>query len=250
MVYYLGPAEWNSNRQFWPQHAKVSLIPKNFAPQGHQTFAKWGEWLFGFDFSWKIVSINLGIIDVKFLFTPALWRVQTHWVHSSQKCNLINVILVHEKVPSPYSRDRAKSANFQKEQFTLAPNLLLTDGTSGNWPGSPSNLYSLPAWGLMEVGRVPGKASLTPESAVLGHSSAFRGPQKDTQARPTWNNQEVQAGCESNQEAGPSASAWSGKGHGPRTWCLVLPQWPISQTLGLLTQTTQFWCEDRGLPVV
>lgn len=31
---------------------------------------------------------------------------------------------------------------------------------------------------------------------------------------------------------------------------LSLPQGPLPQTLGLWTQTTQFWCEDRGIPVV
>lgn len=51
-----------------------------------------------------------------------------------------------------------------------------------------------------------------------------------------------------------SARAWGARvGSTPpprRRTPLFLPQGPLPQTSGLWTQTTQFWCEDRGIPVV
>lgn len=88
------------------------------------------------------------------------------------------------KVPSQYSRDRARSAHFQKGQLTLAPKLRLTDRILGDWPRSFLNPDPLPTWGLVRVGRTPGTASLTPESGVRGHSFAFMEPEPKSRPDP------------------------------------------------------------------
>lgn len=66
-------------------------------------------------------------------------------------------------------------------------------------PDSSLNPDPCPAWRLMGAGGAPGVASLTPESGILGHSSVLREPQQ-VQARPSCNDQEVQAKCRLGQE--------------------------------------------------
>lgn len=107
------------------------------------------------------------------------------------------------KVPSQYSRDRARSAHFQKGQLTLAPKLRLTDRILGDWPRSFLNPDPLPTWGLVRVGRTPGTASLTPESGVRGHSFAFIWSPNRSPGQTHLRWPEVQAGGGSNKEVGP-----------------------------------------------
>lgn len=151
------------------------------------------------------------------------------------------------KVPSQYSRDRARSAHFQKGQLTLAPKLRLTDRILGDWPRSFLNPDPLPTWGLVRVGRTPGTASLTPESGVRGHSFAFMEPEPKSRPDPP----EMTRGPGWARVEQRSGSSLHHPGcHWAETWRIFLPRWPTSQTLGLLTQTTRVGREIGGLPVV
>lgn len=164
-------------------------------------------------------------------------------VRSCLKCNLINFLL-HRKSPQSILQGQSKVSPFQKGQLTLAPKLRLTHRILGDWPRSFSNPDPLPTWGHVRVGRTPGMASLTPESGVRGTFLCTYGGRTKVQARPTrgpgwlWVEQRSRSSLHH-----PSC-------HWAQTRCIFLPRRPISQTLGLLTQTTRVERDLRGFLVV
>lgn len=117
------------------------------------------------------------------------------------------------------------------------------------------HLDLLPAWGLLEVGGYPRMVPGTPGRGIPGHSYALAEPWETplmSGSAPLETTDMVTEVVGQTKKRNHSAPAWGGRvgSHPGRRTCLLLPQGPLPQTSGPPTQTTQFWCEDRGLPVV